>query len=1134
MLAQQSPAAVRKGTKSCTECRRRKVRCVRIPEDAPTCRQCVERNTSCLAQTSSSRPRQAQRLPSRYRIAQLESQVHRLTKIVNGIEVKLGGKPSLNIEQAADQSPGSDDSDGESTNSEGLIAEEPSHLRSLFQNDLISLDAHQKHEDLLERRTKGSAALRESVRPALQKLIPSKQETAEMLIVTYDWLQMISTMLPQPSSPSSQQALLERYDEMCQPEVDVVALASWLLTVAITAQQIPQENNDAPSPSLSSQRRMAFSRAVSDAIESLVLSHDRLVGTIPGLSLGLHFVRLLMGRGNPQRAWLKLRHFIALAELMGLPKAVQAARIKKANGTLDEETAKRAQLWELMCTIDRMAGMFLNLPPYTRRFSLLAAPSILVDGVVQPAIYLSRIMDIAPKTYDLDDLSGAQGSTTKLYTAALEVAREARALAGEAPKSWWNVNMADDLKPDHIVQFFHYCTLMKAHLPVALRQEKSEEYLYSRLACIDACESVAHRYQFIRRKLPSGFFTLRMLDLQAFTAVVLLLLTSHTCPSPDRHSFQIDKARLEGVVNQVLQLMEEKSKEGAGSDFAQRGADTIRSLRDLLQQEERSTGPVKELAANVPLIGKIRVRRNVQPTQTFNTQTQIPSNPVPQPTGWNPEQQVVPVYNPQIDAGVYMQDSMMAAPVGPEFQWDHLSWSIEDSSENMFDDAIMTDGFDQAAMWQNMYQNFPFTGADGRTEKAASIQEQAPLRKPIPNGGLEAWTAVTAVFGVFVNSWGLISTYGAFQEFYQTVLLPDESPSAISWVGSIQATLVVMVGIITGPLVDLGHLRPLIVSGSFLVVFGMMMTSLATEYYQVLLAQGFCVGIGGGIAYIPSLVVISTYFTTKRPIAIGCASIGSSVGSVVFPIMFRQLQPKIGFPWTVRCIAFINLFLAVFTCIVLCRRPGEKIGARSLIEKKAFKDLPFMLFSVSLTCVMLAYWIPLFYVASYARTVLETTRSLSFYMVAIINGASAFGRTVPYLLGSRVKPICILICSVAGSAIAMFTWIPATTTPGFIVWSCYWGFLTGVLVTGPTSIISHPALCPDMKMLGTRMGMMWGISSFGSLAGTPIAGALVDLSDAEFLRAQIFAGCLMLGAVVLQIWPTLVVIQYDRKHRSSS
>ncbi|KAL2871702.1 major facilitator superfamily domain-containing protein [Aspergillus lucknowensis] len=1125
MLAPQSHAAVRKGTKSCTECRRRKVRCVRIPEDASTCRQCTERNTACLAQISNPRQRQAQRLSSRYRISQLESQVTRLTKIVGGIEVKLGGKPSIPLEQSTDHSLGADDSDGESSASEILISEGPSHLRSLFHNNWLSVDAHRRQEQTEERLAKASAPLHESVRPALQRLIPSKEETADMMVCTYDWLQIVHSMLPQPSVPDSQQEMLSRYEEMCQPDVDVVCLASWLMALSITAQQVPRETNNVGPQAGSAHRRLAFSRTVADTVESLVMAHDRLVGTVPGLGLGIHFCRLQIGRGNLQKAWLTLRHLIALAELMGLPKTVQLARLKKVNGGPDEETRHKAQLWELICSLDRMAGTFLNLPPYTRRYPLLDPPGIMVDGVVQPAIYLSRLLDIAPKIYDLEDLSAAQGSTTKLYTSALEIVREARGLAAEAPRLWWTINPGDDLKPDHIVQFVHYCIVMKANLPVALRQDQSEEYLYSRLACIDACESVAHRYQFLRRKLPSGFFTLRMLDLQVFTAMVLLLLTSHSSRSPDRHSFQIDKARLEGVVVQVIQLMEEKSKDGVGSDFAERGAKTLRSLRDLLQPEDSNTARMQELAVNVPLLGRIRVRRNMQTTQPPMPQGPPPSIPISQVTSWDPQTQAfAAAYNPQLSTNLYSQDALSTYPVGSEMHWDNLSWSIEDASDSLFDDALMAENVDQATLWQSAYYDLPFVGA----------QEHPPPQKSLPNGGLEAWTSVAAVFCVFVNSWGLISTYGAFQEFYQTALLPDESPSAISWVGSVQATLVVMVGIITGPLVDLGHLRPLIVSGSFLVVFGMMMTSLATEYYQVLLAQGLCVGIGGGIAYIPALVVISTYFTTKRPIAIGCASIGSSVGSVVFPIMFRQLQPRIGFPWTVRSIAFINLVLAIFTCAVLCRRPGEKIGARSLIEKKAFKDIPFMLFSVSLTCVMLAYWIPLFYVASYARTVLETTRSLSFYMVAIINGASAFGRTVPYLLGSRVPPICILLFCTAGSAVAMFTWIPATNTPGFIVWSCYWGFLTGVLVTAPTSIISHPALCPNMKMLGTRMGMMWGISSIGSLAGTPIAGALVDLSKAEFLRAQIFAGCLMLGGVALQAWPTVVVVRHDRQHRGQS
>ncbi|KAJ6072818.1 hypothetical protein N7467_010903 [Penicillium canescens] len=408
------------------------------------------------------------------------------------------------------------------------------------------------------------------------------------------------------------------------------------------------------------------------------------------------------------------------------------------------------------------------------------------------------------------------------------------------------------------------------------------------------------------------------------------------------------------------------------------------------------------------------------------------------------------------------------------------------------------------------------------------------LPKKRLNGGLDAWLSVLAGFCVFVNSWGLLTTYGSFQEYYQTVLLPDETPSTISWVGSIQATLIPMVGLATGPLVDVGYLRPLIISGSFLTVFGMMMTSLATSYYQVLLAQGFCVGMGGGIAYIPALVVISTNFTIKRPIAIGCASIGSSIGAVIFPVMFRQLQPKIGFPWAVRCIGFISLFLAIVACIILCRRPGQKAHARSLIDWKAFREPSFMMFSLSLTCVMLAYYVPIFYVASYARTAVHTTTSLSFYMVAIVNGSSVIGRVVPYLLVAYIKPMGILLFAVAASAIAMFTWIAATGTGGFIVWSCYWGALSGVLVTAPTSIVAHPVFCPDSTFLGTRLGMMWGISSFGALAGTPIAGALVNLDTAYFLRAQVFAGCMMVGAVLLQLWPAFRVIQYDRDHPHKS
>jgi MFS family permease len=59
-----------------------------------------------------------------------------------------------------------------------------------------------------------------------------------------------------------------------------------------------------------------------------------------------------------------------------------------------------------------------------------------------------------------------------------------------------------------------------------------------------------------------------------------------------------------------------------------------------------------------------------------------------------------------------------------------------------------------------------------------------------------------------------------------------------------------------------------------------MMLSICTEYWQIFLAQGLVVGLGGGMLYIPAIALVTTQFTTKRPLAVGLASSGSSIGKL--------------------------------------------------------------------------------------------------------------------------------------------------------------------------------------------------------------------------------------------------------------
>lgn len=77
---------------------------------------------------------------------------------------------------------------------------------------------------------------------------------------------------------------------------------------------------------------------------------------------------------------------------------------------------------------------------------------------------------------------------------------------------------------------------------------------------------------------------------------------------------------------------------------------------------------------------------------------------------------------------------------------------------------------------------------------------------------------------------------------------------------------------------DAGYSRALIIGGSFFSVFGQMMLSLCHNYWQILLAQGICVGIGGGMLCMIGNLIASQYFTTKLSTATGIAAAGSSLG----------------------------------------------------------------------------------------------------------------------------------------------------------------------------------------------------------------------------------------------------------------
>ncbi|THV79198.1 putative MFS monocarboxylate transporter, partial [Aureobasidium pullulans] len=371
--------------------------------------------------------------------------------------------------------------------------------------------------------------------------------------------------------------------------------------------------------------------------------------------------------------------------------------------------------------------------------------------------------------------------------------------------------------------------------------------------------------------------------------------------------------------------------------------------------------------------------------------------------------------------------------------------------------------------------------------------EAAPRPPPpsflgtVPNGGLQAWLQVAAGFALFFNTWGIL--FGVFQTYYESGVLIHASSSNISWIGAIQSYCVLLMGFLSGPIFDRGFLRPLLCVGSFLVVFGFMMLSLCDTFWQVLLAQGFCIGVGSGLLFVPAVAILPTYFTTKLGLAIGLAASGSSMGGIIYPIVFYRLLDRIGFGWSVRVLGFLALATLLIPILVMKQRVKPP-KARALIDTTVFKDIPFMLFTVGCMIGFIGLYTVLFFLSFFGESNGYTDASMSFYIVPILNAASVFGRTLPNALSDKTGSFNIILPGAAVCSILIFCMIAVNGLGSIVVLAILFGFFSGVFIALPP--VCLVALTADKSKIGSRIGMAFGFIGFGCLAGGPGGGDVLQ------------------------------------------
>ncbi|PHH63451.1 hypothetical protein CDD81_5830 [Ophiocordyceps australis] len=381
----------------------------------------------------------------------------------------------------------------------------------------------------------------------------------------------------------------------------------------------------------------------------------------------------------------------------------------------------------------------------------------------------------------------------------------------------------------------------------------------------------------------------------------------------------------------------------------------------------------------------------------------------------------------------------------------------------------------------------------------------------VPDGGWLAWSQVLAAHLINAMTWGYAATFGVYQLYYvETLSLPS---SQVSWIGSVQTFLTFAVCALSGRLADAGHARATAIVGCALAVLGTFMTSLATRYWQLFLAQGVCTGIGLGIAFMPAVSVTSSYFDANRAFALSVAAVGSSVGSVIFPAVVQYLTPQIGFPWAVRCSAFVALVVCILACAILRPRVTPRASA-PWVEWAAFKEKAYVIFTVGSFLNFYAIYFGLFYINSFARNIIGFSTTDSVGLLLITNAIGIPTRPfVGWIANRFFGPINVFIVATAFVAVMFFSWTAVASRGAMYAYSALFGI--AISANQGTFVSALASMTPDATKMGIRFGMVETLSSFATLAGPPTAGAIIDNSGGKYLWAQVWGGSVMAAAALV-------------------
>ncbi|XP_071086236.1 monocarboxylate transporter 14-like [Haliotis cracherodii] len=177
-----------------------------------------------------------------------------------------------------------------------------------------------------------------------------------------------------------------------------------------------------------------------------------------------------------------------------------------------------------------------------------------------------------------------------------------------------------------------------------------------------------------------------------------------------------------------------------------------------------------------------------------------------------------------------------------------------------------------------------------------------------------AWAVLVASY---MNQF-LLSGVCYMGGMFQVVLLEhfQEGVGVTAWVTSVYASLMLVAGPLACVITSYFDCRTSVMLGGLLLAGGLVASSFATSLSYLFVSFGLTAGLGLGLSYTPSVVIVSYYFDKKRTIVTSVALSASGIGFLLAPIVFRYLLDNFAWRESLVILAGICIHITVFGALM--------------------------------------------------------------------------------------------------------------------------------------------------------------------------------------------------------------------------